>query len=506
MNWKKNGFSYVLWLFYSAAAIVFSICAAVSLCTKNGYEPQMGLVLSAAALVVAGVFTLSIHKAAAAISSKKSAAPKRFSLLVWECICAVVLLGAGIFFRIQAMFQAEVQSAYFEAARVTEGQAVPMVVHGAVYAYLQLLHLLFLVFGNKMMAAVIWQMILQITAFLLLYIGVKRTAGRGSALVMLAFAMLSPGMAEKSVTLSPDMLFLLFFAGAFVFAAILAPKKSPAAFFCMGLLVGIVCYFDITGCILLLFLWSLAFWREPGVEECGGEIRKERHLKPSGSMPLLFLSLAGFCVGLLALIFLDAFFSGKNAGSVIWAWLLLYCPEGFSVPAFLNAGGILPEGAFLAICLLLGVFSFWCRRGAERLRGWAVMLFALWMAQCFGVVTQKMDGSVLLFFLLSVLAGIGVQEIFAVSGADSQMEKSGERKNEKQENKEQGNDESEAETAGLELMPEFQKEEAKPKVKYIENPLPLPKRHERRTMDYRLGSEDGDDFDVSVSDDDDFDI
>ena len=41
MNWEKNGFSYALWLLYSAAAIVFSVCVAVSLCTEKGYEPQI---------------------------------------------------------------------------------------------------------------------------------------------------------------------------------------------------------------------------------------------------------------------------------------------------------------------------------------------------------------------------------------------------------------------------------------------------------------------------------
>ncbi len=496
MNWEKNGFSYALWLLYSAAAIVFSVCVAVSLCTEKGYEPQIGLVLCMGAFAVAGIATLFVHKAAAAISDGGTAAAGRFSLLVPECIGAVVLLAAGIFLRIQAMPQTQTQSVYFEAAKVMEGQTVPMVVHGAVYAYLQLLHLLCLVFGNKMTAAVICQIVLQMSAFVLLYIGVKKTAGRGAALIMLAFAMLSPGMIKGAVVLSPDMLFLLFFAVAFVSAANLAGKKSPVAYLCTGLLAGIVCYFDITGSILLLFLWSMVFLKASGL---------------SGRMPLLLLSLAGFCLGLLAVICIDALSSTKNVGSVMGAWLKLYSPDSFLIPAFLNAGAIFPEGILLAFCLLLGVFGFWCRKGAERLRGFTILLFALGAAQCFGLVTQEMDGGVLFFFLLSVLAGIGVQEIFAVSGADGQLEERDkpegeEPETEKAKAEEPKTQKADAENGELELMPEFQEKEEKPKVKYIENPLPLPKRHERRTMDYRLGSDDRDDFDVAVSDDDDFDI
>lgn len=44
-------------------------------------------------------------------------------------------------------------------------------------------------------------------------------------------------------------------------------------------------------------------------------------------------------------------------------------------------------------------------------------------------------------------------------------------------------------------------------VKLIENPLPLPKKHERREMDYQYQvTEDKMKFDVEVSDGDDFDI
>ena len=44
-------------------------------------------------------------------------------------------------------------------------------------------------------------------------------------------------------------------------------------------------------------------------------------------------------------------------------------------------------------------------------------------------------------------------------------------------------------------------------IKYIENPLPLPKKHEPKTLDYRINDFAQDfDFDIEVADDDDFDI
>ena len=43
-------------------------------------------------------------------------------------------------------------------------------------------------------------------------------------------------------------------------------------------------------------------------------------------------------------------------------------------------------------------------------------------------------------------------------------------------------------------------------VQLLENPLPLPKKHEKRIMDFQVENLDEDDFDFEVSETDDFDI
>ena len=49
--------------------------------------------------------------------------------------------------------------------------------------------------------------------------------------------------------------------------------------------------------------------------------------------------------------------------------------------------------------------------------------------------------------------------------------------------------------------------EAEGQVRFLENPLPLPKKHVKRVMDYSLSSvSQEDDFDYPVAEDDDFDI
>ena len=53
----------------------------------------------------------------------------------------------------------DVGNVWFEAAKVTETTQIPQVVHGAVYFYLQVLHGLLVLLGNKMTAALILQQV-----------------------------------------------------------------------------------------------------------------------------------------------------------------------------------------------------------------------------------------------------------------------------------------------------------------------------------------------------------
>ncbi len=58
-----------------------------------------------------------------------------------------------------------------------------------------------------------------------------------------------------------------------------------------------------------------------------------------------------------------------------------------------------------------------------------------------------------------------------------------------------------------ETSEEQQAEETVKKPRYIKNPLPLPKKHVRRQMDYQYTVDDKDmNYDVEVGDDDDFDL
>ena len=117
---------------------------------------------------------------------------------------------------------------------------------------------------------------------------------------------------------------------------------------------------------------------------------------------------------------------------------------------------------------------------------------ALIAMQCFQITTVEMMGFQLLYIFMAVLAGIGICNVFAPAKSASK--------------------ETAIKAAKIVKSDTIVKTEAVSApaagVRFIENPLPLPKKHVAKTMDYRLkpDEKDGFDYDYPVDENDDFDI
>ncbi len=137
-------------------------------------------------------------------------------------------------------------------------------------------------------------------------------------------------------------------------------------------------------------------------------------------------------------------------------------------------------------------------------------------------------------YLWGVLAGLGLQncifggqarlmqtmieEINQAAGEIETVEEAGQMQEDREKNKDEliqegGKRDKAEEIEVLDLTkeetPEEQQQAEEPvkKPRYIKNPLPLPKKHVRRQMDYQYTVDDKDmNYDVEVGDDDDFDL
>jgi hypothetical protein len=259
--------------------------------------------------------------------------------------------------------------------------------------------------------------------------------------------------------------------------------RIPAAEFFCGLLGGAVTYLDVGGLFLVLLAALGAF-----------AMRKKK-LTAGRRLLALLSSVAGALAGFFACIAADAFFSKKEFIGVLSTWYELYRPKRAALPeALLPVNVTFEEAAVLAVLLCIGVFSFWCSARRDSLSLFTIGACLVTAAEVFHIFTEEMSGELPLYLFLISLAGIGIEECFradaepvceTTSKEEKALEDTGESKRE----------------------PGAEDADTPKKTTYIENPLPLPKKHEKRVLDYDHPLKPGEEkFDVAVAEDDDFDL
>ncbi len=510
MSWKKNAFSYLTWIVYTLITGTALVSLGSTFCVEAGFAAWWGILASVLYMGIAGGITFLLYKGGGAclIFAKRN----RAVFLVLESILVAGFFALGCFLRVQNIGEAETASVYYEMAEVVSGQGIPQMVHGAAYFYVRLLHTFLLLLGNQVVAGIWLQIWLQLAALSVLYFVMRKLSGAVSGIVIFGFCMCAPYIRQSALVLSPGMLYFLFLGiAAGLTVGICGSRMRFPAFAFAGVLAALCCYIDIGGGLLLILAAALAFSQQ------GGDAGKR-------------LAAVGICVlaallGFLIFIWADAFMSGKDFWRVAGAWLDLYRPKGFQLPFTIGPTSSGWESFGLFGLMAFGVFSFWCDRKREYHSVYVVAACVIMLASCFGIYTEEMPGYFSLYLMFVVLAGVGLKpcvcsnalpdtlsgivgeeaggitEEFCPGGENGlsvqmqQDEESGLNAQMQQDEENRERDEPAEDAA---------KEEKK--VRYLDNPLPLPKKHVKRVMDYSINVSCDDDFDYPIKENDDFDM
>lgn len=490
MNWKKSRFSYVMWSIYSLFVGIVLLFFIRTLGLVPGGKVYIEVLLTAGVAAVVGALAVLLRLFTGERRDEREDADSHLQLIL-EITLAVLLLILGLVLRIKGFPEAGERNMYFETARVTDRQAVPQVVHGASYVYLLFLRGFFLLLGNKFSVGIWLQIVLQFVASILLYLSVRKLAGPFAALTMLIFVTCSGFAVREALVLSPRMLYLLLFAiGIAVISACKGGKLSPFPFFLSGIWMGVISYLDVGGLLLAV----------PGVAVVFSEWETWPERKKR--MVAVTLFLAGGLAGLFGGILTGSIFSGKTMAGVAGEWLNLYRPRDFRMP--LDFSGVSPAwGILLILFMTFGIFGFWYNRQRDQLSVWVAMSCVAAVAGCLCMFTDEIPASMYLYLFFFILAGVSVQECFLKEGVETMEENPLIQKEEKEEEI----------TEVLWQAEEISRKrehsaETKPQApRYIENPLPLPKPHVKRVLDYDRKTTSGkDEYDFIVNDNDDFDI
>lgn len=206
----------------------------------------------------------------------------------------------------------------------------------------------------------------------------------------------------------------------------------------------------------------------------------------------LFLILAGSVAGFMCAIGIDASFSGVSVYQGLISWIAPYLNVGMGARIFSVIGMSYP---FFSVLFLLASFL-----GFEFIRGGREQDFSLWLLPCillspvflmdFSIV--GLGGTVQFFW--SVLAALGLKNVVFGGQAEALREKI-----------------EEINAAAVPIpatapIPASGALAPAQKPRFIENPLPLPKKHVKREMDYDYEVPEADmHYQIEITAGDDFD-
>lgn len=512
MTFRKNWFSCILWAFYAVCAcagFVYVMFCVLERTPLSDFAAQIGIVCLSIVLA-AGIFLLCRR-----LVQAKQTKVSRTEGLIWEAFLAILLLGAGLMLRIYFIGNGGEEAAYYETARVT-GESIAPIAHGAQYFYVLLLRGLFFFSGNHFGAGILLQIALQMLAAVVWYFAVRRICGSAASIILLSGIMLFPACIKDSLLYSPKMLYLLLYGILLCMIGRLLKRQKenrPLKWYAFlqtavtGAGIGLLSYLDVSGLTLLLpvaFLFTVQRTKE---KEAPLKKNTGRLFAQAGTVLGAFLAAAALSV------YVDASQSGNSAQRVFETWLTLFAPKAQETGMFsgIFTGMTLMElgiTAAIAFLLLLGIPAFFAVRRTESQLLWFVLAAALALICGMHFQTKGMTADYLLLTVLLVLAGAGMQSLLRKTEVLSQEAYTEAIHMEEPPMEEVCAEKAVTEEVIKEKEPEKEApREVQKKVKYIENPLPLPKKHVKKTMGYqREVSSEKMGYDIEVPETDDFDI
>ncbi len=531
MTYRKTWFSYVLW------AVFAGIC--VSLLTFMGDYLLLSAGVSDAGSMAGALLCFPVAAAVyPALRTAVRAVRKKYTMhahttLMWEWFIVVLIFTVSILYHIYmaanciAIYNGsgsetllsglDYNTVYFQNAVIGAGGSADPVTNEAGQMYVLCLSFVMSFLGNKTAAAVVFQLVLYTISLVLCYVIVRKAAGRFTAcIVLLLFSLLGYGEALRRI--DPGcFIFTLYLACLlavvnFVKAYCAGRMKRPIQMttaVITGIMIGIMIYLDFKSVTLFVFLIGIFTGKK---QDTGRAKKISAGINAMTYFVILLCAAAAWFLTDCALY--------QNGG--LWysavEWFRFNIVSGNYGQIFYFLGRFDSLDTILPIFMTVGMASFlvfaFPKSGREQ-------NYMLWILACLIAAPTPFTGNgVVMYrpvplFFWSVLAGLGLQNcIFGekvklmqevIEQINAAAEPIGEvkREPEKQEPEKQEPEKQEPEKQ----EPEKHEPEKKEKPRFIENPLPLPKRHVKKEMDYQYEvTDDKMKYDIEVDENDDFDI
>lgn len=519
MTYKKTWLSYLLWAVYACAAGVMLANYAILFWKTeiSRYLDYQTAIFVFAVFAGLTIFYFLIRKIVSFVKTREKQVGNGGKQALWEMpVChmliVVLIFSGGLIYRILFYLQNNmnevVLTEYYHQATIKAGEDVSAMAHGASYLYALCLSFVFSFLGNKAEAAVWMQIFIQMLTILLSFFVVKKIAGSIPAYVVMAVFSFSSQYREHIFDMMPeDFFFFLYLLGLFIIISFvveycrqnLSVREMIVRAVFVGISMGVLVYLDAVSLTLLIFLAGLF----TGIRKR----TKAEFLSFRIPASLVTLVITSGGLTLMGLFSVDAYSGGFTISQAAGTWHRLYRNHLSADYVFYRSEQSMIECLILVLFAALLILAFWNRRNVQNATPWICMMLIL--APTPLTTVGVLSYQVYSIFVWSVLAGIGLQQSFAWEPVPVQKPVSAV--------------EGEAFVPALEPLPAVEcgcpvpvienqiaasesEPEPAPKPRFIENPLPLPKKHERREIDYLYDvAEDMMKFDFEIDENDDFD-
>ena len=521
MTYKKSWLSCLLWVLFTCFTGVLLADYTISIWLQ-GPGIDTGAAMAAMVLVVftcAAVICFGLRKIYNAVTLKQITNVR--AVIILENLAVFAILAAGLGLRIYLCMQSSADrlnvTSYYELAAVTAGKEQADYIHNISDLYTLCLSTALSFLGNKLMAGVWLQIVLQMLTVILGFLAVRTLAGKLTAYVAMLFLSFSSVYNERIFVMTPEVfsfflyLLALFIIGRYVKNYCFDRYQAKGAVFsslACGCMIGLLFYLDALFITLLVIPAGLI----------GAICTKKEDTSSAKTLPVFLLLLVVSSAGLvlMGLFAYGAYVDGGTIAAYAGNWFAfnVHLPLKTTTysPAYMPA--YMPYITRFSIieCFVLVflaaflIMSFWFRPKVQNAAQWIVL------ALLFGaphLTTETPGYQIYSLFMWSVLAGIGLQQCFTKNRMP-RVQKAAAAQTVTEPETPVGPEDSPApETAPMEnepmQEPETDKTESKPR--FIENPLPLPKKHEKKAMEYQYELDESKlDFDVEIAENDDFDV
>ena len=508
MNPKKSIFSYLIFFIYTifcCMAIVLCLLASPFAKLVGGNVEKALLICGLFLVFVSfyGILRILAEKAYENIHNPAGLL-RIFSLV----LPVLILLAVVVRFTLYMMNHIPIvlpDETFYEAAYVKPDQmSMPFSAHGASYLYIRLLHGVFFLFGNNPFAGIVLQIVFFFAALMFLYFAVYQLSGAIAASVCLGFFGLMPSTLGYVFSLTPELFYFVFFASGLYFISLvfqgIRKKKYhnlthhiPLIF--LGIYLAFLVYLDWFSLTLFFFLFGTFFL---------DEMKKNR----KKSLLIYLFTSVGFLDGIL-MVLAFLFLSGTVGITDYFNRLL----QVYSVREQFAFFVTMPE-ADIYLSLVILAFAFWCSMSflfQKRNYCGAYMLCVISLGVVKVCMKPYMDMQLMNSVLWYLAAGLGISGIFRMEGMVKVKE------TEEEILPDKDSDLVFVYEPEPAKMPEAAQIPAQPIAgqplqnqplpgQPLHNPLPVPKKHQKKNLDFQKDIEEKDlHFDIEVKEEDDFD-